>query len=422
MRLSIMIMLSALSGIALSSSLAGSAPRVLKLEVITEQAATGDGGNAWGGHQCRIVRTKDGVFTAYTVAGEDDKSREWRLVQRRGGQWEVVAQGLAGKDPVNLLASPEGTLHVIGWPEARGTIWSGRPAKGEVEMRVRPIPGVGEGHWPYGSAGIDRQGNMSILSSEGGKPGKFRWAFYRAESNEWTSGITEMDYRHYYTYVIPHTDGGLALVSTRDVQWRTLGYQQPEGTFGYVFNAFRYWRTDRVGEKPLAELVSIEEKPTEKYPRVFCNAQNDAYLDLEGRMHILYRRSGASTGGREERRHAIFAADGSQVHDGEIPEEAGAFCRIFQDDQGRFYVLGSAGVIFPAGRGGLELGSPVELDLQGHAVEYSGYGIAAPRTGTPPANFIDIVFPSGRGAWWVYCRILLYGEEDQELNDGRNRP
>ena len=37
-------------------------PTVERVEVVTANAVIGDGGNNWGGHQTRIVRTKDGVF------------------------------------------------------------------------------------------------------------------------------------------------------------------------------------------------------------------------------------------------------------------------------------------------------------------------------------------------------------------------
>jgi hypothetical protein len=66
----------------------------LNLEIVTDGAATGDGGNSWGGHQTRIVRTQDGVFTAFTVPGNGYTSREWRLAWRKeDGAWSVIAQG-----------------------------------------------------------------------------------------------------------------------------------------------------------------------------------------------------------------------------------------------------------------------------------------------------------------------------------------
>ena len=77
------------------------------VEIVTADAATGDGGNAWGGHQTRIVHTQDGIFTAYTVAGGGYLNREWHLAERQNdGTWNVIAQGESGREPVNLLASP----------------------------------------------------------------------------------------------------------------------------------------------------------------------------------------------------------------------------------------------------------------------------------------------------------------------------
>src|SRR5271157_3906318 len=53
------------------------------IEVVTDNAVTGDGGNSWGGHQTRIVHTKDGIFTAYTIGGGGHFEREWQLVERQ---------------------------------------------------------------------------------------------------------------------------------------------------------------------------------------------------------------------------------------------------------------------------------------------------------------------------------------------------
>ncbi len=146
-------------------------PTSSSLEIVTDKAATGDGGNPWGGHQTRIVRTNDGVFTAYTVEGSGYFDRKWRLAWRQeDGTWPVVAQGDAGKDPVNLLASPDGTLHVIGWPNETGTMWSGKPEGNQIVMTKEKIPGVSHSNWPYSSAGIDAEGNLCVLSTQGAKP------------------------------------------------------------------------------------------------------------------------------------------------------------------------------------------------------------------------------------------------------------
>ena len=72
------------------------------VEVVTNAAVTGDGGNNWGGHQSRIVHTQDGVFTAYTVETGNALNRNWKLAQRNNdGTWVVVAEGISGREPVN---------------------------------------------------------------------------------------------------------------------------------------------------------------------------------------------------------------------------------------------------------------------------------------------------------------------------------
>ena len=242
----------------------------VNLEIVTDGAATGDGGNSWGGHQTRIVHTQDGVFTAYTVHGGGYFSRGWRLAWRKGdGTWPVIAQGEAGREPVNLLASPDGTLHIIGWPNGTGTLWSGKPSNGTITMQVSSIPGVASGFWPYNSAGIDHLGNLCVLTSGGEQPGEFRWACYLPAQTQWISGTIQTDYRYCYTYVFPHPNRGLSLVATRDVLWETLGYAKPAGEFDYVFNAFRYWHTDDISTTPIQERTFLKKYQQHNFPRHF---------------------------------------------------------------------------------------------------------------------------------------------------------
>jgi hypothetical protein len=400
--------------LALSTSIVSGAddgPRVTALEVVTTKAAVGDGGNAWGGHQCRIVRTRHGVFTAYTVDGRDDMSREWRLAWRRAGRWDIVASGLAGREPANLLASPDGALHIIAWPGGRAHIWSGKPAGTALEMQRQPVPALNEDHWAYGSAGMDRDGRIYVLSSEGESPGAFRWSSRAAAGGPWTSATVPLDYRHCYTYVLPGLNGSLSLVSTRDVKWETLGYVHPFGQFDYVRDSLGLWHSPDIQTKPLRKAASIEEKPSRRHPDVLLTAQIDALLDTKGRIHILYTRRGPGTGGDEELRYAIFQPDGNRLRDEKVPWSAGPFCRVFQDERAQFYLLGSDGVIYGGGSDGISFSSKTKLKLGRNQVEYSGFGISAPRTGTPPANVIDVVFPSAGGAKWIYFRVLLHGHE-----------
>ena len=382
---------------------------MMPVEVVTDSAGTGDGGNPWGGHQTRIVRTKDGVFTAYLVQGKGYKEKEWRLAWRIDNTWHVAAEGAAGREPVNLLALPDGTLNIIGFPEGKCTVWSGKPHDGKVDMLSMRVQGINESFWPYNAAGIDSKGNIAIVASAGSKPGYFQWIYYSAKHKKWTPHSDETDFRYCYSYVFPKKKNELFLVSNRDVTWDTLGYKKPGNkTFNYVFNQLRFWRTDNVNEKSLKNLAFIGEEPTEKFPDVYCcMSHNDCYLDTHNRMHILYRRSGETTLGKSQFRHAMFTSDGELLKDSELPQGIGTYSDIFQDAKKRFYILSSSGFLYPAGKDGFELGEPVKLDFDGHNVEYSGFGLSVPRTGTPLSNIIDVVYPSRGGKEWIYFRLHL---------------
>lgn len=377
-----------------------------ELEVITDRAAIGNGGNMWGGHQTRIVRTRQGVFTAYTVDTGDDAQKTWRLV-RRGfrGRWKVLAEGSAGLQPVNLLAAPDGRLHVLAWPAGQGILWSGKPRWGKLDMQKRTIEGGVQGIAPYAGAGIDPLGNLCAVSSDSDPPCTMRMSYLDASAGRWITRKIVLDQMHCYSYVFVNNRQGLSLVSTRDVPWEVLGYQKPSGAVAYVFNAIGYWRSQTDATSPLEKRAYLSEEPTPSFPDVRLNGQMDAYLDTQDRMHLLYWLRGPSTNGVQQSRHRVISARGHILADVELPQEAGEFCRLFQDTRHNFYLIGSAGRVYPAGQDGVSLKHPTKLDLGGYAVEYSGYGISAPRTGTPLSNQIDIVFPSQQGRKWIYFRI-----------------
>ena len=376
-----------------------------EVELITNNA---DSGNAWGGHQSRIVHTQDGIFTAYITSGTDEFSKQWHLVQRQDdGTWAEMAVGNVGGQPANLLAGPDGTLYLIGWPNGLGTLWTGNPENGKLEMVSSPIPNQASGNYPYTSAGINVEGVLCILSSTGGENpvGWFNWSCYHPESGEWITQVNKLDFRYCYTYVFPGPDGQLSLISTRDVRWQVLGYEQPQDAFDYVFNAYGLWHTENTSDVSMERVYLLAEEPNDQYPFVYLDAQQDAYLDTQGRMHIIYRIQGPSTNNESVSRHAILSTNGNLIVDLPLPQEAGEFSRIFQDKKERYYLIGSAGFLYPMDRNGIELGEPVQLDFARYDVEYSGFGLSVPRTGTPLSDVLDVVFPTNGGTDWVYFQL-----------------
>ena len=223
--------------------------RQTKIEVVTNNAAVF---NPKGGNQTRIVRTRDGVFAVYIIEGSSDDDHKWRLAKRQSnGSWVVIAQGDAGMFPANLLASPEGTLYVIGWSKGIGMMWSGKPNNGTLVMTSTIIPDVAQGDYPYPSAGIDANGNIRVLASGiptpdpliKGKmtPHELRWACYIPSQSRWVTGACQVDYGYTYSYVFSCPEGRMLAVSTRDNGRDELGITQPPGAAPWVFNAFMYW-------------------------------------------------------------------------------------------------------------------------------------------------------------------------------------
>jgi hypothetical protein len=409
---------------------------VERVELVSDQALVGDGGNNWGGHQTRIVRTRDGVFIAYTTGESDPPGpwraysgtpRSWKLAVRKDGGWPVLAEDKSGREPVNLMASPDGGLHIIAWPGGAPHLWSGKPVGGAVTMKGGPIPGPWVvNNWPYGAAGISAKGDLALVQSTTEEvPGRFIWGCRPAGADRWQTGATAVKQRHCYTYVFPEPGGRLAFTSTRDVLTKDMGYDKSATghSLGYVFNRVGLWTTDDVLKKPTAELQIDESVPTKEFPEVAaCGTCVDSYLDTKGRMHVLYYFLGADTKGQQRIRHAVVE-NGRILKTVQLPAETNAcfagpgdkagakptFCRMIQDAAGRFYLLGTTAIIPAAAdsEDGTALGRPVPLDLKGYPVEYSGIAVAAPRGGTPLADAIDCVFPTAAGKKVVYCRIRL---------------
>jgi hypothetical protein len=110
-------------------------------------------------------------------------------------------------------------------------------------------------------------------------------------------------------------------------------------------------------------------------------------------------------------RYGILSPDGTPLTDVKVPWSAGIYCRVFQDDRGMNYLLGSDGVIFGGGKDSVSFQNKTKLKLGWNQVEDASFGISAPRTGTSPSNVIDAVYSSGGGTKWNYARDLLHGTE-----------
>jgi hypothetical protein len=320
----------------------------------------------------------------------------------------VIAQGEAGKEEPNLLASPDGTLRIIAWPELTATLWSGKPAKNQIDWVVEVIPGLELNSGAYNASGIDPAGNLCVVASFGGKPSRFNWSCYRRDENKWYSGNFMTDYRYCYSYVFPQPDGSLRLVSSRDILWEELGYQKPPGRFDFIFNKFAYWSTDDYRTGEFKEIYSQEVLPTEEYPFVTLNAEHESYLDTSGNMHIFYVEEGERTGGWGQYIQAVVSPLGELLSTSRLPDEFVNYNRLIENTKGNFYVLSGAGYLMPAGADGITYSTPITIDLQGYKVDYPGIAVASPRGGAPISDTVDAIFADGEGRW-VYFQLQLPG-------------
>ena len=369
---------------------------VTSVEMVADNAALTENGagNNWGGHQRRIVRTDEGVFTAYIVNTLDGDNKEWRLARLDGSQWEVIATGTAGREPVNLLAGPDGTLHIAGFPDNTATLWSGKPdAQGHVTMTSQTIPGMPNTTHPYAGAGIDASGNLTVVASGGNDPGYLYTASYDVQADQWTSHTSQTDFRNCYSHVLP--DGTeLSVVATRDVTWQTL-YDAgellgiPPGNQGhdYCFNEWTNYEAE-IGQD-LQAGASVE--VTQNSPNDFVHSfVLDAYKDSQDRTHVIYwKQLGNPPMNGKTPYHALIDPNGSLVGEYALPNDSDGCYQyeVFEDGQGRLWLLDNRENLWPVNSDGHTLGTAVNLGI---GSENGLWSIATPGAGTSLENTIDL--------------------------------
>lgn len=391
-------------------------PFIDSISTVSPSTSTGDGSNSWGGHQCSIVRTSKGkVYTVYTVVGSSDLNRIFKVALKTGDGWEIVAQGDSGREPAQILVAPDDRTYVICWPNGYPKLWMS-DVNG-LNFISSDIPGSWSpsDNWPYFSTGIDQSGTLYVLTSSGGKPGRFKLAYRNSDSGIWSDVKNiNIDYRYCYTYLVPQTNNGLYLASLRDVVWNDLGFTQPTGAFDYCFNAVKTWYSNDIN-LPFSETLIHEEVPTQQYPNpnISFNYNGDFYVDTHGRAHVICPISGESTGGTTHLTHYILDRT-DLITSVELPSEI-KNARLIQNRAGKFFLItftNKSIVVYPASdANGIELEKPSTIDLFGYFVQYSNLHLGAPRGGVKLSNSVDIVFPSGISAEkWVYLNLHLQKE------------
>lgn len=415
--------------VAYPQQAAGNTPYLERLEVVTANAGSTDnsnGGNEWGYHKSRIVRTSDGnLYTVIQAPGTDDLHKEWQLFKRMGdNNWQKINSGVAGREPVNILAGPQNELYIIGWPDGHPKMWTS--VDGGKTFTSQGIPGTWvTTDWPYSAASITPSGDIYLVQTVGGTgnccsaPGYFYWAYYNRSTGQWcNTKVAQYDNRDTYAFLLPTDSGQLTIVGARTGEWANFGYTQPaaSGGFNYVYNAVREWNTSNVDTTPLtANIIKEVSQNNGEYINAF---QNDVYRDMSGRIHTLYTYRDASTGATADSTgtytgyQAVADQNGTLVKN--VPLTGIYFpntARMIQDTTGSYWIITAGNnntleVAQADPTNGTSLNPYVTIPLAGYNAGGVTF-IAAPRNGSTLQDFVDGVVPLNNGAGWLYYRLRL---------------
>jgi hypothetical protein len=311
-------------------------------------------------------------------------------------------------------------LFVVAWPGGLPRLWTVVRRSKVWQVSSEPVPGDWfKSDWPYGAAAISPRGDLYVLESNQRywdappRGGELRLSVRDRRSWRWTSSIKTTDYRYAYAWLLPDAVHKLAVVATRDVPWSMLGYRQPIGTKDWAMNSVRAWRTGDALEGLGPSSLVREETPTARYPNAYVSAaQPDVYRDSAGRLHVFYSFVGPSSRGIFGLRHAVLVG-GRVVADVALPSTLD-FAKIVEDSHGQLVVFGTKVgsdrlyVYRAASADGTRLDEPTTASLRGHGLEYAGFTVADPRSGTPRSDRVDVVYPSGRRRQvWVHFTLRL---------------
>ena len=436
-------------------------PTLIQEDLVTGDASAVPSANGWGAQGDRLVRTPNGdLYTTYVTDGTDVDHRGWALAERLAGSttWQEVASGPTAHEPGNppaVLIDPAGTVFVITispWDSASAgapQIWSSATDATTV------IPG----HWLtgvameqvgalYPSAGIDAHGDIyvwenvpcpdfsyasgaTVQCQSANSPGTYYWAYRTASDGQWHPEQWQNDYRQAYNFLLPEGPSDFRVVGTRDILQAPgeAPYDCPNGT-GYCFDEVLQARWTALDDTATSTIMARAALDAPGYAGDHRASAEDAYVDKQGRTHVLVSVVDASTSGDYTNHHLVIDSSGDvqDVQYGTVPYPN--LSRIVQDTTGRFWIYsvgpdpvdGHHCDVFIAGGGpedtdGTRLDRVTVLPFAGDydcSSEDRNFDVSV-RSGTALADYIDGVVPTDGGVDWVHYRILLPTDSSGEV-------
>ena len=392
------------------------APCVERVELIAQHVALpnaqGAAGDLWGGHQSRIVRTAAGqAFVVFTVAGASALQAEWRVARRTSRGWVIAGSGVAGREPAQLLRSPDDALWVVAWPGGLPMLSKGQITADTVRWTSARVPGPWvRSDWPYVSAGINQAGRLCLLQSvERTTSPPAVIVGCQDSTDRWSVARNQTDFRYAYSFVFPG-EKSVTWVASRDDRWDRVGFHKEPVQSAWVFNAVKVFHIDSIGG-PVRTVLVHEEKPTDAGDPVLTLAR-DAFQDEEGALHITYEARGPRTNSQFEMRYALVEGEAVKRDErvaASIEGWTDGFFRILADTRGKLFWLynrASTELLFRLHPSRTPLADDgVALSFAGRAIVYPGLFIAVARGGNRRSDTIDTIFGSEGSLYYAALRL-----------------
>ena len=381
--------------------------------------------NVWGGQQSRIVRQGDDLYVIYgtdnTLLDGDEAYVLYRYSSARD-EWTYFYELHSYESP-NLHAAANGKVYAT-YIHARGLgILEYDPAADTITLQDFGVywPAQHEkDHWAYMSTGISEGRYIWYLGCgniDGGhaRPGGFAIYKYDTITRTFDTGAQPrylVDFRHCYNYILDNRDGGITIAGERDIFWEVSEWDMPEGAFGAIFDEINFWTYK---DNNLSDIHRVDKASQGKncpVPNAAINYAGDAYLDLSGYLHILYTLTAAEIGGRTELWHAVYK-EGTEIKKERLIEGTYSV-RFVEDTAGQLYLVAipydSHTIWLFKANAQHELTLTKEILIEGdnsYGLQYAGMAATVPRTGSAPADFVDVLYPNADRTEWIYFRLQL---------------
>jgi len=387
----------------------------------------------WGGQQSRIARQGDDLYVIYGIhsdaygwndwAGGENEFNLYRYSAARN-EWTYFYT-LRSYEIPGLHAADDGNVYAA-YVHARGLgVLEYNPATDRITLRDSGIhfPQINDrDHWSYMNTGISEGKKIWFIGASNtgnhGRPGAFTFYHFNTETKKFDTGAQPRhmtEFRHCYNYVLDNGDG-LTVVGKRDIFWNVSEWDPRDDEFGAIFDEVNYWTYKDNALSDIHRVVKASQSTAITRPSIQLNHGGDAYIDREGNLHIMYHISGAETQGRGWQEYAVYK-DGVEIQK-EFQFDGASYSVSFAEDTaGQLYLIGLSTNLDAIhlykvdkvnGKHEMTLSKviPIEnINSDGHS--FAGMSLTVPRSGSAPADFVDVIFPHANQLGWNYFRLQL---------------